>query len=278
PPSLFQFDYIYWTGDLPAHDVWNQTRESQLQSLRHMVGLMLKYFPGKPVFPSLGNHESAPVNSFPPPYISGKYSISWLYDALADAWKNWLPKDALASVKTGAYYTVSPHPGFRIISLNMNYCNNENWWMLLNTTDPAGELHWLIGLLQHSEDVGEKVHILGHIPPGDSGCLRAWSWNYYKVVNRYQNIIAGQFFGHTHYDSFQVFYDEETLTVPVNVAYVAPSVTAYSGLNMGYRFYTMDGVYKNSSYQVLDHETYILNLTKANAELKMDWEFEYSAK
>ena len=67
-------------------------------------------------------------------------------------------------------------------------------------------------------------------------------------LHRYQNIIAGQFFGHTHYDSFQVFYDEETLSVPVNVAYVAPSVTAYSGLNMGYRFYTMDGIYRNSSY------------------------------
>lgn len=273
-----QFDYIYWTGDLPAHDVWNQTQATQLESVHHMVGLLLKYFPGKPIFPSLGNHESAPVNSFPPPYIKGPQNISWLYDALEAAWANWLPKDALAMVKRGAYYTVSPHPGFRIVSLNMNYCNSENWWMLLNTTDPTGELAWLIDLLQQAENAGEKVHILGHIPPGDSGCLRAWSWNYNRVVNRYQNTISGQFFGHTHYDSFQVFYDEETRSVPVNVAYVGPSVTAYAGLNMGYRFYIVDGIYRNSSYQVLDHETYILNLTKANTEGKINWEHEYSAK
>lgn len=32
----------------------------------------------------------------------------------------------------------------------------------------------------------------------------------------------------------------------------------------GYRVYVVDGNYKGSSRQVLDHETYILNLTEAN--------------
>ena len=26
----FQFDLVYWTGDLPAHNVWNQSREDQV--------------------------------------------------------------------------------------------------------------------------------------------------------------------------------------------------------------------------------------------------------
>jgi hypothetical protein len=29
-----------------------------------------------------------------------------------------------------------------------------------------------------------QVHIIGHIFPGGSSCLKAWSWNYYKIVNR----------------------------------------------------------------------------------------------
>lgn len=29
---------------------------------------------------------------------------------------------------------------------------------------------------------------------------------------------------------------------------------------------------------VLDHESYIFNLTKANTQRKIEWEFEYSAK
>ncbi|CAL1539136.1 unnamed protein product [Lymnaea stagnalis] len=272
------FDYIIWTGDLPPHNIWNQSRNDQLTVLKTLVELFLEYFPNKPVYPSLGNHESSPVNSFPPPYVQNNNSISWLYEALADGWKQWLPSDALDSVRRGAYYTVSPYAGFRIISLNMNYCNNQNWWMLLNASDPAGELQWLISTLQLAEDKGEKVHIIGHIPPGVKDCLKTWSWNYYRIVSRYQNTIAGQFFGHTHFDSFSVFYDVETLQTPVGVAYVAPSVTPFSNLNMGYRFYTVDGYYKNSSFQVVDHETFYLNLTRANLEGKITWELEYSAK
>lgn len=61
-----------------------------------------------------------------------------------------------------------------------------------------------------------------------------------------------------------MFYDEETMTRPLSVAYIAPSVTTYIDLNPGYRVYYVDGNYPGSSRFVLDHETYILNLTKVN--------------
>lgn len=57
-------DYILWTGDLPPHDVWNQTREENLKILRDTVAQMVEMFPGIPIFPALGNHESAPVNRY----------------------------------------------------------------------------------------------------------------------------------------------------------------------------------------------------------------------
>jgi hypothetical protein len=41
----------------------------------------------------------------------------------------------------------------------MNYCNNQNWWLLLNATDPTGQLEWLIRELQASELIEEKVEI-----------------------------------------------------------------------------------------------------------------------
>lgn len=43
----------------------------------------------------------------------------------------------------------------------------------------------------------------------------------------------------------------------------------------------MDGLYPGSSWSVLDHSSYILNLTKANnitAGNNPVWELEYSAK
>jgi sphingomyelin phosphodiesterase len=51
-----------WTGDLLAHDIWNQTRDENLKIIKDTVNQMSENFPGIPIFPSLGNHESAPVN------------------------------------------------------------------------------------------------------------------------------------------------------------------------------------------------------------------------
>ena len=49
---------------------------------------------------------------------------------------------------------------------------------------------------------------------------QSWSWNYYRVVNRFESTISGQFFGHTHYDEIELFYDEPELKRPTNLAYI----------------------------------------------------------
>ncbi|KAF9816216.1 hypothetical protein SFRURICE_003767 [Spodoptera frugiperda] len=272
-------DYILWTGDLPPHDVWNQTKEENLKVLQETVAQMSDMFPGVPIFPALGNHESSPVNSFPPPYIaSSELNIAWLYDELDAQWRRWLPAGVSHTVRRGAFYSVLVRPGFRIISLNMNYCNNKNWWLLMNSTDPATELQWLIYELQSAEFSGEKVHIIGHIPPGHSDCLKVWSRNYYAIVNRYESTITAQFFGHTHFDEFEVFYDPNDLGRATSIAYVGPSVTPYYDLNLGYRIYYVDGDHEATTRQVVDHETWIMNLKEANLFGYPIWYKLYSAR
>lgn len=275
------YDYIIWTGDLPAHDDWSQSREDQVSALYALTEMLQKYFPKTRIFPSLGNHESFPVNNFPPQYVNGTSSINWLYSALRKAWSPWLPDDALDTVSQSGYYTVLVKPKFRIISLNMNYCNQQNWWMLINPVDPNHELQWLVYVLTHAEENGERVHILGHIPPGSDDCLPIWSLNYYRIINRFKETISAQFFGHTHYDEMEIFYDEATKSNATSMAYIAPSVTTYYNMHPGYREYTMEGFYSGSQWDVLDHSNYILNLTKAN-ELPQGqipaWDFLYSAK
>lgn len=54
-----------------------------------------------------------------------------------------------------------------------------------------------------------------------------------SYLSRYESTVVGQFFGHTHLDEFQMFYDEETMTRPLGVAFIAPSVTTYVNLNPG---------------------------------------------
>lgn len=51
--------------------------------------------------------------------------------------------------------------------------------------------------------------------------------------SRYESTVTGQFFGHTHLDEFEMFYDEKDKTRPLGVAFIAPSVTTYIDLNPG---------------------------------------------
>ncbi|CAF1472859.1 unnamed protein product [Adineta steineri] len=269
-------DFIYYTGDLPPHNVWNQSRADQLYSLTTINQLLAATFSNKTFYPAVGNHEAAPCNMYPTPSIRTD-NITWLYEALADSWATLgLPADTRESIVRGAFYTTMVRPGLRLISLNMNYCAPENYWLFVNATDPLGQLQWMIQWLQYAEDHGEKVHIIAHHPP--RSCLAAFSWNFHQIINRYENTIAGQFYGHTHNDEFIVFYDEVDKKRAVSMAYVTPSLTPQSFLNPGYRIYTMDGAYENSSYWVLDHRTVIMNLTATNMYNRTILLNEYEAR
>lgn len=270
------FDWIYWTGDLPPHNVWNQSRDYELFILNTTVSLLQKYLPNKIVYPAVGNHESSPVNSFPPPYITGNQSNEWLLNAFADQWSAWLPPSALETIRWGGYYNAKIRDGLRVISLQTNYGNSENYWLLINSTDPAGQLAWLVDQLQAAEDSGDKVHIIGHIPPRDT--IQWWRTNYIKIANRYESTIVGQFFGHTHTDSFSVMYDVNNSSRPFSVVNVGGSITTYQGLNMGFHVFTIDGDYSGTTNTLLNAEGYYMNVSDANLSNQPKWLKEYDAK
>ena len=127
----------------------------------------------------------------------------------------------------------------RIISINANFCNNFNFWLLLNFNDPHHHLHWLYRQLHKAELNKEKVFIIGHIAPGLHSCLGRWSHEYNRLVKRFRYTISGQFFGHTHLDEFEVFFKDAK---PINMAYLAPSQTPWmdKGINPAYRIYLID--------------------------------------
>ncbi|XP_037777507.1 sphingomyelin phosphodiesterase-like [Penaeus monodon] len=257
-------DLILWTGDLIPHNVWNTSREGNLDIIRQTVQMVKEYFPDTPVFPAIGNHESHPVNAFPQPYIENEFDISWLYDEISALWATWLPADVAASVTYSAFYSTLIKPGLRILSINTNYCYGFNWWIVYDDVDPASELGWMAQELQKAEDAGEKVYIISHIPPGHDDCSKTWSHQYNRIVYRYESTIAGLFYGHTHKDHYMMFYDPDEPERAYHVGYVAQSQTPYHKLNPGYKVYTVDGDYQGSSYRVLDHENWILDLDEVN--------------
>lgn len=80
-------------------------------------------------------------------------------------WGNWhVTLTALFCIpfllyRLGGFYSLLVRPGLRLISLNMNFCSQYNFWLLINSTDPAGQLQWLVNVLQKAEDNGEKVNV-----------------------------------------------------------------------------------------------------------------------
>ena len=92
------------------------------------------------------------------------------------------------------------------------------------------------------------MHILSHIPPGNSDCWTIFSREFAKIINRFESTVAAQFYGHTHNEEYKVFYDAVNPTRAVNVAFVGGSLTTYSDMNPGYRVYTVDGPRIGSTY------------------------------
>ncbi|EPB80531.1 Ser/Thr phosphatase family protein [Ancylostoma ceylanicum] len=236
-------DYVMVSGDLTSHADWDYSRESHVAMVKNISDTIRSYFPNIPTYFAVGNHEGVPIDNFAPHFTPKKFHMDWLYDAMADAWTGWVPQDQIKTVK---------------------------YFLYVNQTDPDGTLTWLIKQLKDAEAAGDLVHILAHIPGGDSEALEGWALNYYKVVNRFQNTIAGQFFGHTHSEEFYVTYEdpESASTRPTSVVYSAPSLTTYSEYFPAYRVYKLDGAYSGSSYQVIDFEEWYFNITEANANSK----------
>jgi len=246
-------EFIIWTGDSPPHNVWNQSQSYQLSYITKATEILRTHFPNTPIYPVLGNHGCYPVN------IYGFGEEAWLTDTLAELWGPFLPAGAADTLKTiGSYSVVHPGSKLRIISLNTQACYYFNFKLLKNATDPGHLIEWLEGEFDAAEKNGEQVFIAGHIPPGQTDCLDAWSWHYNALVERYVNIIKGQFFGHTHWDHF--FINRGVFSgKPLAVEWVAPSVTPYTNLNPSYRIFEADSL----SFDIQNLYQYRMNLTHA---------------
>lgn len=167
-------------------------------------------------------------------------SSQWVFDVAVEEWASWLPSEALETISKGGYYTLSPKPGLRIIGLNSNVCYTYNFWLLYDEVDPFGQLQWLVDVLTQAELAGERVHILSHIPSGGGSCLKNWSVQMRRIVDRFSGTIAAIFNGHTHNSQFNVFFKADNLSEAAAVAYNGGSITSYSNLNPNYRVYSAD--------------------------------------
>lgn len=199
------------------------------------------------VYPVVGNHDAARVNSIPPADIDTTISSQWVYDTLSSDWTQWIGSTTANSTSDyGSYSVKYPKGNLRITSFNTDLYYKENFWLYEKTmqTDPNGQLAWLVGELDAAETAGERVWLLGHMPMGSGDTFHDGSNYFNQIIQRYGATIAATFYGHTHKDEFEIAYSdysEQSAETATMISYVAPALTPTSG-NPTFRVYSVDPV------------------------------------
>lgn len=268
-------DFIIWTGDAPSHSVWDSSDHEATDVILFFTLLMKDKFNYTiPIYPAIGNHEFYPADLFDP---FNQTKNEKTLNITSDLWREWIGDEAYELYRKRAYYTKKhPDSNLRIISLNTMDCDVLNFNIVKNPTDPILQFTWLENVLRQAEKDNEVVYIIGHIPPGDSTYTSQCSKRYNALIDRFSNIVRGQFYGHTHYDEFRTVHEYFNETNIAGIMHIAPSLTTYTDKSPQFRVYSVDDVSK----VVVDYDQYFMNLTKANADPDKTptWEIMYNAK
>ena len=269
--------FTIFTGDVVAHDVWLVNENEVLTDLTTTYSQMATL---KLVYPSVGNHDVAPVNAFPPLAIqSSSNTAQWAYNTMSTDWTTWVGTAAAQSVQDyGAYSILYPGGNLRLISFNSVFYYTDNFWLYSDPmeTDPSGQFAWLINELQGAETAGENVWLISHVPSGSGDFFRDYSNTFNQIVSRYDATIAALFYGHTHADQFEIAYSDYTNPSFSNafaMSYITPSMTPTSG-SPSFRVYSIDP----ETFGVLDFTEYIANITSPSYQSGPVWTEYYSAK
>ena len=251
-------DLILWTGDNIAHDIWQQSVDTNTKYTEILTNIFKLKLPNIPVFPVLGNHEFYPVNV--QDFVDGEPVI----DRIGRMWREWIGEGYSDFKKFGYYNTPlkgmkGDWTGFRVIGLNTEACNDQNWYLFSQNNDPGNHLQWLEEQLKQIEKNNERTFIIGHVIPGTGGCISEWSIRYRALMERYQHLIIAHFFGHTHIDDFTIITDTKNSS-SIGWIQMPGSMNSNGDKNPAFRIYELD---YETRYPVKAHK-YFLNLTEAN--------------
>ena len=232
------------------------------------------------VYGVVGNHESSPVNAFPPKKVDTRFDTQWVFGTISAKWSRWITGEAAKqdALHMGSYSVKYPHGNLRIISIDTNYYYNAAFWMYDDDIpkDPKNQLAWLVRELQAAEQAKENVYIIGHMPMGNADAFRHYSNYFNQIINRYSASIAAMFWGHTHLDHFEITYSDYAHRSPSTataIGYICPALTPLEGMP-AFRVYDIDP----ETFAVLDYETYIANMDDPSFSHDPVWERYYSAK
>ena len=267
-------DLLFWTGDNIAHDIWNQSAHKNAAYTIKISEWMDKHLKGVPIFPTPGNHEFFPVNS-----MSFDENDPVMVQ-LAEVWKKWLDDESFELFKKYGYYSMplrgikESWDGYRVIALNTETCNHQNFYLFSQLNDPAGMLKWVEEEFKKLEQNGEKAFIIGHVKVGEDACLNEWGIRYRALTERYQHVILSNLFGHTHTEDINLLSDSKNEDI-IHVMFTPGGLTTYSNHNPQFKIYDID---YETGYPVKVYK-HFFNITNANlGDPKWELQFEFTSE
>ena len=260
-------DFILFTGDNIAHNVWEDTQEEVVYYTETIIDSIEKRF-GKntPIYPAIGNHEKAPVDEF-----YGPESV--LLNGLADIFKSYLSDDAYYTFKNFGYYSMlHGNSNLRIISLNCILCDSMNFNLIFDASQAKNMFDWFENELKKAEKNNEVVYLLDHIPIGNHQHTEQCALRLKILLDRYQHIIRGYFSGHSH-SEYLTIVKEYNSNKPTHVNYICSGLTTYSDYQPSFRIYEID----DETKYIKDYIQYRMDLEESNKKREAQWFISYKA-
>ena len=263
-------------GDLVSHDDWDLSEDLKAENNEYVIGQIREKFwgdkdfktrngQGPVILPVVGNHEGHPVNRF-------DYGDpdNFLKTRILSAYEILIGEDKTRQISEKGFYTYNDEQrNIKFISINSNVNSLFNSYSSLYPSNPMNILNNLAESLYESEQKGERVILMTHIPFADDSSQTVFTRFIKILFNRFNKIISCSLAAHTHNDQLKFYKDTDRENVIME--YISPSLTTYTNRNPQYRIYTF-----SSSGEFKDYSQYKFNIEIMNAyALQGDFRFAY---
>lgn len=311
-----------------------------LSCLRNGYSNVRTAFPKSLVLPVLGNHDTVVLpygKGKSGAVFAGSAEMKWLYETIAKQWgtpesigcvrtrtsgaaSNFSCAEAQRTLLLGGYYATrlrsyilrasqgadeSDGVNVTVLGLNTNYWSAESNPAVADTSGEPyaigeGMFEWALQHIKDAAGRGDKVLVLGHIPPYEqmwsSGLYRKWVTAlepYYRL-----NMQLVHFFGHMHHDEWMTVRacepsdannsistshelrvgetdadKSECAGEPLGLMVTVPSISyAYPAANPAVRLLE----FSPTDFSLFDMYTYTADLHSANIKGQLEWGLEYS--
>lgn len=284
-------DFMLLTGDSAAHGMTDtQGSPKVLHAMSLVSSKAHEMFPDIPIFPCFGN------NDLPGHYILPN-SSEW-YETVLSYWsplilcskcppnvtKTTTPEKLKKTFLNGGYYSANiANKKMVVLVLNTMY------WYDIKYTDPLvdkiaeNQFVWLEEQLILAKRRKRKALIMSHIPPGGDPFDFSYFWiskytkRFVNIVGKFNTIIAGQFYAHTHKHDFRLQILNSTGAATEeksskSFALQTASVSPVYANNPAFKVFKLDTKKK----AVLDYDQFYLDLVVATEFSNPVWQFDYT--